>query len=227
MPGRIDLPAPWYLRVRYDDEGANGALFVFFDGRHSAGKKVEHPERTTETDQAVGAGAEGFARFTSVQGHRRVNLVSLPNGGPSGLFTRAPDLCFVLSSEPRATPPALTLLAFSGPAPDGTVLTSDEAAAQGLEPATQVAAVRWFPSNGLVHQVYVAPSWRRRQVASKLLSVADLISATHDWPLLHGGAERTELGDLLVTNAHGYWRSRLAPRTKVMPPMTPGDDGGT
>ncbi|MDT7538085.1 MAG: hypothetical protein QOI82_1670 [Actinomycetota bacterium] len=214
-----DLPPPWFSRI---SEGASSTvLAAHFDGRHPDGSMHDHPGPVDAvlSDPSVAA----WVRFVAPGGHVRVLEVKIDGRTPYGQLTGTVELCYLVVGEPTASPPAVQLIAFSGAAPDGTVLGREEARRLGLRTQDQVAAVRWFPGSGVVHQVYVSPEWRRRKVASKLLTVAELLSVAHGWQPLHGSGERTELGEELVTRASGYWRSRVVAQTTVMPPMTPGE----
>jgi GNAT superfamily N-acetyltransferase len=85
----------------------------------------------------------------------------------------APDLWYVRVDEPKANPPAVNLVAFMGDArPAGTVINNYQFASMDINSDTQAAAVRRYPRDGLVHQVYVSPQWRRLQVGTKLLYAA-------------------------------------------------------
>jgi hypothetical protein len=142
------------------------------------------------------------------------------------LASRAPALGYVAMEEPGAAPPAGNPVAFETPAlADGTVVSADQFTAMPVRSADQVAAVRWFRDSGQVHQVYVAPSQRRRGIASKVLISAGLYAVASGWPRIWGGGERTDMGEALVTEGPELFRGRAKPRTRVLPPMTPGVPG--
>lgn len=194
---------------------------LYLDDRHPDTAVIDHPG--PEAEVLADPSVSGYVRFRAPGGHIRVTEAKIPDGAAGGIVAGAPELCYVVVGEPEASPPAVQLIAFSGPAPDGAVLSPDQATQLRLRSEQQVAAVRWFPGSGVVHQVYVAPEWRRRRVASKLLTAAELVGRAHGWQPVHGSGERTALGEELVMHAPGYWRSRVVPQTTVMPPMTPGD----
>jgi GNAT superfamily N-acetyltransferase len=132
----------------------------------------------------------------------------------------APLLWYVELPEPDAT----TLVAFSDPRyADGAVLPSAEARAAGVAGDDQVAALRWWPGTGLVHQVYVQPAHRRRGVAGKLAQAGGGIQAARGLPDLHGDGRRTDLGEWWREGLPGYVATRLADRTHRLPAMTPGE----
>lgn len=108
----------------------------------------------------------------------------------------APLLWYVELPEPEAALPATTLVAFSDARhPDGRLLGPPEARAAGIGAAGQVAALRWWPGSGLVHQVYVGADHRRRGVAHKLVRAAFGLQAARGLPPLHGDGRRTDLGE--------------------------------
>jgi GNAT superfamily N-acetyltransferase len=137
----------------------------------------------------------------------------------------APLLWYVELPEPQAGPPASTLVAFSDRRhAEGALLTEAEARAAGVQGTEQVAALRWWPGTGLVHQIYVAPTHRRRGVAGKLVQVGYGIQFARGLPKLHGDGRRTDLGESFREGLPGYAAWRLAPRTEHLPAMTPGGD---
>jgi GNAT superfamily N-acetyltransferase len=140
--------------------------------------------------------------------------------GHSGEFVPAPSLGYVYNERPGPESAMRHLLAFVD-LPDGQMLSADEAQARGVDPTTQVAAVEWSWRDGLVNQLYVAPAWRRKGIATRILRAAELICALQGNPPLHGGALRTDLGDDFLRAAPASWEPRLHERTGTAPPMTP------
>jgi hypothetical protein len=132
---------------------------------------------------------------------------------------QAPAVWFVSVPEPRATPSATNLVAFaSDHKPPGTVVTKYQFATLGVSNDEQVAAVRWYPSTGLVHQVYVSAGWRRQQLGTHVLYAADAFHQANGWPgHLHGDGRRTQLGERLVAGLRHP--ARFKPLEKTMPPM--------
>jgi len=134
-----------------------------------------------------------------------------------------PDLWYVSHPEPDADPVAHTLIAFStADFADGVVVQPAALDGLGIDRAGQVGAVRWWTASGQVHQIYVAPRWRRRGVASKMVLVASAFGLGWGWPRLWGSGELTDLGEAWIGDA--LWRARVPPRTKRLPPMTPEAD---
>lgn len=141
---------------------------------------------------------------------------------PEDLYPRAPTLWVVVVTE--AGPPAVThLVAFTGHGvPAGTVLDPDRAAALGVRTEDQVGAVRCYTETGEVDQVYVAPQWRRQQVATALVGAASVYNMVHGRPQTWGDGQRTALGEKWVQSLES--RSRVADQTHLAPPMTPMDE---
>ncbi|HEX4058883.1 MAG TPA: hypothetical protein VHX87_11280 [Galbitalea sp.] len=139
----------------------------------------------------------------------------------------APPLWFVRIDEPKSSPPAVNLVAFTGDArPAGTVINNYQFATAGVHSDDQAGAVRWYPDGGLVHQVYVAPQWRRLQVGTLLLYSAGAVHQSMGWAgRLHSDGRRTAAGDALTsTILHPL---RIAPLTETMPAMDPPATGSS
>jgi GNAT superfamily N-acetyltransferase len=133
----------------------------------------------------------------------------------------APGLWFVQIDEPRSSPPATHLVGFANDArPAGTVVTQYQFATMGVSSDEQAGAVRWYPRDGLVHQVYVAPQWRRLQVGTLILYAAGAVHQSMGWSgRLHSDGRRTPAGEALTsTILHPV---RIAPLSETMPDMDP------
>jgi GNAT superfamily N-acetyltransferase len=129
------------------------------------------------------------------------------------------NVWFVSVDEPKAAPAATNLVAFVGDqlAP-GTIVSRYTFATMGVPNNLQAAAVRWYPATGLVHQIYVAPQWRRHQIGTRLLYTANAFNVAKNWPgHLHGDGRRTELGEFLALAS--LFPERIAPLETRMPPM--------
>jgi GNAT superfamily N-acetyltransferase len=203
--------APWYARLRHPAEPgvpAQRTLVGVLTPDFAPGVVVDLPGDRRPSGWFVAARHDA-------DGHRvRAVHAALPH---------APSLWYVELAEPDADPPAVTLVAFSDTGrPDGDVLTEAEARAAGVHGEHQVAAVRWWPEAGLVHQLYVGPEYRRRGVGSKLLHAAFGVQKARGLPDLHGDGRRTDLGEDLRRGLPAYASWRLAPLTQRLPPMTPG-----
>jgi hypothetical protein len=139
------------------------------------------------------------------------------------------NVWFVFVDEPKANPAAVNLVAFAGDErPAGTIVSHYAFATMGVPNDRQVGAVRWYPRDGLIHQIFVGPDWRRNKMATYLLYSASAFHHANGWAgMLHGDGRRTELGDHLAA-ASGY-PDRFRPLDERMPPMDPPsnarDDG--
>jgi GNAT superfamily N-acetyltransferase len=117
----------------------------------------------------------------------------------------------------------VNLVAFASDArPAGTVVNNYQFATMGVRSEEQAASVRWYPRDGLVHQIYVAPQWRRLLVGTKLLYAAGALHQSLGWTgKLHSDGRRTPAGDALTANLpHPI---RIAALTETMPSMDPVD----
>jgi hypothetical protein len=134
----------------------------------------------------------------------------------------APLCWYVELPEPEADPPAITLIAFSDTRfSEGTVLDAAQAEAAGVTAAHQVAAFRWWPTSGLVHQIYVGAAHRRRGLAVKLGQVAFGMQVARGLPHLHDDGRRTDLGEAWRQALPAFMTATMADRTEWLPPMTP------
>ncbi|WP_188779581.1 GNAT family N-acetyltransferase [Marmoricola endophyticus] len=127
---------------------------------------------------------------------------------------------FVEVPEPAASPPASTVMVFSGH--DVPAWSLRAGGGHGDPPVTgtdQLAAVRWYPRSGEVDQIYVAPQARRRGLASTLLAVAAALNEARGLPRFWGDGQRTDLGE--AWRDASPWSHRAAARTHTAPPMTP------
>lgn len=139
---------------------------------------------------------------------------------------QAPPTWFVHVDEPDSSPRATNLVAFAGNRlPAGTVIDNDEFATMGIRSQGQVGAIRWYPRGGLVHQVFVDPPWRRRQVAMHIIYAAEALHRARRWPgWIHGDGRRTELGQQLMKGIRHP--QRIAPLSQQMPSMDAPRPGG-
>jgi hypothetical protein len=157
----------------------------------------------------------------SRQGILRVDFADFATPG-------APPTWFVHVDEPQSAPRATNLVAFVGDRfPAGTIIDGRQFATLGIRSESQVAAIRWYPRGGLVHQVFVAPQWRRHQLAIHIIYAAEALHRAQGWPgWIHGDGRRTELGQKLMSGMRHP--QRWAPLTEVMPSMdapAPSEDG--
>jgi hypothetical protein len=138
-------------------------------------------------------------------------------------FTLEEDLnvWFVFVDEPKANPAAVNLVAFAGDErPMGTIVSRYAFATMGVPNDRQLGAVRWYPHDGLIHQIFVGPDWRRNKMATYILNTASAFHHANGWAgILHADGRRTELGDHLAA-ASGY-PGRYRPLEDRMPTMDP------
>ena len=134
---------------------------------------------------------------------------------------KAPPTWFVSVDEFRENPPAANLVAYStDDFPPGTVINKYQFGSLGLSSEEQAGAVRWLRDIGLVHQIFVAPQWRRRDVGTLLIYAASAFHQANGWPgRLHGDGRRTELGQQFVARLDHP--ERITPLSETMPPMDP------
>ncbi len=139
----------------------------------------------------------------------------------------APDVWFVYVPEPQASPVAANLVAYSVDAlrpdlavPAGTVVGANRFPLLGVPNDSQLAAIRWYPRDGLIHQVFVRQDSRRRSLGTVMIYAASAFHQAHAWPgRLHGDGRRTDLGDKFVAGLRHP--QRYAPLIEVQPPMDP------
>ncbi|MGI8678125.1 MAG: GNAT family N-acetyltransferase [Jatrophihabitans sp.] len=176
-------------------------------------------------EQADSALTTGWRGMAHLRDDKVVSISLAPD-----LVTKPPPLWFVEFHEPGFTPPpvvsalAVHLIAFTGHDQlTGAVL--DDAALRVADIAyhDQLAAIRWYPATGEVHQIYVQPAWRRRGVGNALIYATAVLSAARRWARLWGSGVRTEIGEEF-RNA-STWGYRAAALTEVAPPMTPDASG--
>lgn len=204
----MDTGPAWYARTR------EGEALVY-----RAYESVRHPAEALVDVEGEAEDACHLVWTATVDPeHARVARVVVAPAAARG----APAMWYVTLDEPAAEPPALNLVAFTAPLlADGTVIDDRAFARIPVRNDEQVASIRWWPSTGVIHQIYVAPRHRRRHIGRKLAIVAAGYSAAMGWPLLRAGGARTDLGEALARHADPQWQHRIAPRSAVMAPMTP------
>jgi hypothetical protein len=148
----------------------------------------------------------------------------------AGAIPEAPPVWFVFVPEPVATPAAVNLVAYvahghpGAPVTKtslphaGTVISANRFPVLGVPNDSQVAAIRWYPHDGLIHQVYVRQDARRKSLGTLMIYAASAVHQAHAWPgRLHGDGRRTDLGDKFVAGLRHP--QRYAPLAEVQPPM--------
>jgi hypothetical protein len=134
------------------------------------------------------------------------------------------NVWFVFVDEPKAKPAAANLVAFVGDQrPMGTIVSRYAFATMNVPNDEQAGAVRWHTDGGLVHQIYIAPRYRRNRLATYVLYTASAFHHAKGWRgLIHGDGRRTLLGDLLA--AASSYPNRYRALEMKMPPMDPSVD---
>ncbi|HKC27507.1 MAG TPA: hypothetical protein VKB75_05805 [Jatrophihabitans sp.] len=203
----------WWQCLAVTREGRPVWVAGVLSARYPPGAHVELLVETAELE--VGQDAICAAHFDD--DGRVTALRPGPRGAP-----KAPPLWFVEVRESAASPPAVSLVAFTGHGvAAGSLLDETDIGGTSASAADQVGAVRWYPASGEVDQIYVQPQWRRRTVAGALVVVAAVLSYARGWPLLWADGQRTEMGEKF-RNA-STWRHRTMDLKHTSPPMTPGD----
>lgn len=135
---------------------------------------------------------------------------------------RTAKLWWVEVPETAADPPALNIVGYDAPAlAPGTVIDDAAFTSLPVRASEQVAAYRWWPSTGEVHQMYVAPEGRRQGVGIAIGTFAWVYAWLRGWPAQFTGGYRTDLGEALIEATEPWWSGRAGDRTHISPPMTP------
>lgn len=216
MPDAADPPVfnIWRLRAIGDD-GSPRWVALVLSTLHPHQTLVDVPEAEAEAalrpDEVVAVaehGADGaVARL-------QVSALAAP---------KAPPLWFAELDEPDSEPPAISLVAFTDvDAEPGTLFDRRTAKEARLRSAEQVGAFRWYPSSGFVDQVYVAPAWRRRTVATALLAAVGALTGARGWAPVWGDGQRTADGERWKNAS--LWADTAPEITHILPPMTPMDE---
>lgn len=118
------------------------------------------------------------------------------------LAPRASRLWYVAIPHDDHDPPTCDLVAFdTDHLPADRVIDDPTFMLLPVRAAQQVAAVRWFPSTGVVDQVYVGKDRRRLHLATKALAATSAYHQHRGWTgVLRGDGRRTRLGELFATN---------------------------
>jgi GNAT superfamily N-acetyltransferase len=213
-PAEAELPAAgtaaWYHREASLPDGRWKVRCLFSD---------DHPDGAVVDRRGDLSGRfEIWRADVDDQGRPRV-LVN-PDAAPG-----APAMWFVVLPEAPAPRPAMTLVGYADRTlPAGTVITDAVFFHLPVRNDDQVGAIRWWHEDAVVDQVYVGPAWRRSHVASALIYAASAYHQLHGWPgRLHSDGRRTSLGEQLVAGLRHP--DRIAPLSKLMPPMDPDGRG--
>ncbi|MFZ8997146.1 MAG: hypothetical protein ACO3D0_02125 [Ilumatobacteraceae bacterium] len=212
--------AAWYVREAPLSHG-RCQVRCHLDDRHPDGTIVADPGPTGDLFTLWHAHLDDAGRSVvdlapGVRpGAPHIWLVALPQREPSPDGDRNGD---------RAT---LTLVAFaSDHRPPGTIVSDAEFFHMPVPNDAQIGAIRWWPEEAVVDQVYVADEWRRLHVATILIYTASAFHQHQGWPgRLHSDGRRTRLGVSLVTGLRHP--DRIAPLHQLLAPMEraqPPDD---
>ena len=205
----------WYMRIRHADaDPPEESLVGVGSDEYADGSIVEladHGPWPLRPNRLV--------RVRYLLGTKRIRSLSVIATWASG----APPLRYVEAADGGGDRPAHTLVAF--PAEPDTAGRLDDAAdfaELGLTSSDQVAAIRWYPNTGLIHQIYVAPAHRRNRIGTALIMAAAGLRVCRGWPALHADGRRTPEGEAFALAGPTQWQHRVEQLTETMPPMTPG-----
>ncbi|MEQ1734991.1 MAG: GNAT family N-acetyltransferase [Rhodoglobus sp.] len=182
---------------------------AYVDSSHDDGEVVEvaEPDSLADVPQLW---------HTDASDHGMIGITIADSATPG-----APALWFVNVDEPKSSPRATNLVAFpTDHFPPGTVVDRYAFGPLGLDNDRQAGAIRWYRETGVIHQIFVAEAWRRKQVGTVLLYAASAFHQANGWAgRLQADGRRTELGERLATSLKH--RARVAPLSETMPPMDP------
>jgi GNAT superfamily N-acetyltransferase len=198
--------------------------------------EVPDPERPTRPTWYARRAtlASGLHLVSAHQGDEAADGTTLHEGRPALWSTEpsdhgmirlattvpdAPPAWFVSVDEPRAMPPAANLVAYvTDDFPPGTVINRFRFGSLGLSNDDQAGAIRWFRQDGLIHQIFVAPVWRRHSLGTVLVYAASAFHQANGWGgRIHADGRRTEQGErFAVAFDHP---GRVEERTETMPSM--------
>jgi GNAT superfamily N-acetyltransferase len=212
-PGSSARPGWWQCRALRAD-GTPDWFAVVWSTDQADGVRLERPAEAAF--ELVGENAVCVAYYDDRGAVSR--LAVTPRGAE-----KAPPLWFAEFTEPDGTPPAVSLVAFSGHGvePD-TLIDQERLRDVEVTSPDQLGAIRWYPGTGEVDQVYVSPRMRRRTIGGALIAATSALSLARGWPRLWGDGQRTAMGDRW-RNA-SPWAHRAAELTHLAPPMTPFEE---
>lgn len=198
-------PSVWYRRGARSDTGW-WHVAAYENDQHPDGDTVA---TSPDNDPAF---ADGWLWRVeeSDRGILRVRLAPQADGDT--------PLWFVNVDEAAAGHPASNLVAFATDHFEpGTIVSKYTFASLGVDNNDQVGAVRWYRT-GLIHQIFVAPAWRRSGVATALLLTASAYHQAQAWPgKLRADGRRTQLGQHFA--AATRYAHRVDELTETMPDM--------
>ena len=196
----------WYVREEALP-GGRWRVRCIVDDRHGDGEVVDDPTGSEDSFVLWRAGLDDEGRpFV------RVDPAAVPD---------APPLWFVELHERDASPRAVTIVGFATEhLPPGTVVPDTVFFHLPVRSEEQVAALRWWPDEAVVDQVFVGDAWRRRHAATAVIYAASAFHQFNGWPgRLHSDGRRTTMGDQLVAGLRHP--DRIAALSERMDPMDP------
>lgn len=200
----------WYVRDRHDEATSRWVVRAFRGPHHPDGVVVDAVDVELDGAELLWMVVPERSGYLSVS----VSLRALPQPLP---------VWFCAITDVADRPDEAQLVAFASDVmPAGTVVDRFTFATLGVDNASQVAAVKWCPSTGVVAEVFVQRQQRRQQLATLLLYSASAFRQAHGWPgALRSDGRRTDLGERFVTGlAHPQ---RIAPWSEKSAPMDPAD----
>jgi GNAT superfamily N-acetyltransferase len=203
----------WWQCLAVARDGKPVWVAAVLSDRHPAGAHVELIADAAQREVGVDGLCTAEFDENGAVGALRVGARGAP---------KAPPLWFVEVRESAASPPAVSLVAFTEHGvPAGSLLAETDIGSTSATSADQVGAARWYPATGEVDQIYVQPQWRRRTVGRALVVAAGTLAYARNWPKLWADGQRTQLGEQF-RNASPWWH-RAHDLTHLSPPMTPSD----
>lgn len=202
----------WYRRGSSIGEGLV-EVSSHLNNLHADGQVVDTADEPSDADKVW---------YASESAVGIVNISIEPGAIPG-----APAVWFVFVPEPKGDPAAANLVAYGIDSlppeltmPAGTVVSANRFPMLGVPNDAQLGAIRWYPRDGLIHQVFVSPAARRQSLGTVMIYAASAFHQANSWPgRLHGDGRRTDLGDKFVAGLRHP--QRYAPLTEVQPPMDP------
>lgn len=191
-------------------DGGTGHMVSYRSTRFDDGTVVDRDD-LTETDLT-----EDEFRWEADFDPANGRLLSVDvRGGPPMWFVED-------DSGMSADPLEMALIAFASfHFPPGFMLSNDEFEGMPVTSEEQIGAIKWWPGNGQIHEIYVQPAHRRQGVGGALIHAAGAHQITAGRPTLWSSGERTDLGEAFARARGGALRA--APWGRRMPPMTPDD----